>query len=110
PAYLPEIVTSVKRTGVYGLVTDPSSRPLADARVMILGYQGRELVTDSAARFALPQGRQGGYFIAVSKPGYADRKVTLLNEIDHGTDVTIMLVPGEHQKLTHAESQAYFDL
>ena len=88
---LPPIIVEGRRTGLYGLVADSLFRPVAGARVHLLGPGGGEARTDSAGRFAFPNSRGGEYLVRVSLEGHQERRFSVTLHPDRGREVTVRL-------------------
>jgi hypothetical protein len=85
------VVTSASRLGLSGTVRDGSGKPVANARVRVLGAN-LETVTDSAGSFWLAAPK-GNHMVAVAKPAYAEKLAGVTIPADSGRDVSIWLRP-----------------
>lgn len=109
PYRLADVSVEVRRSGIYGVVLNPSAEPIPGATIEALGNGGTKLVADSAGQFALPK-LHGPFMLRVSHPGYRERWVSFHVELNRGRDVRIQLVPGESAALSNELTQALFDL
>jgi len=109
PYQLADVSVEVKRTGIYGVVLNPSSEPLPGSKIEVLGNGGSTLTADSAGRFALPN-VHGPYLLRVSHPGYEEHRVSFQVESGRGRDVKVQLLPGRSGLPSHEMTQALFDL
>ena len=109
PYQLADVSVEVKRTGIYGVVLNPSSEPIPGAAIEVLGNGGSTLVADSAGSFALPN-VHGPYLLRVSHPGYEEHWVSFQVESGRGQDVKVYLLPGRTGLPSHEMTQALFDL
>ena len=110
PFNLPEVIVEARRLGIYGTVTDLVLRPLAGAKVEVIGNRGGTVVTDSTGRFAFPEAVFGGYLIRATHPRYAERRVMVDVERGKGKNVGLPLGPGPGRQSTRAEAGALLDL
>ena len=110
PFQLPDLTVEVRRTGIYGVVLNPSSEAIPGAAVEILGNRGQKLSADGAGRFALPEARSGTFLARVSQPGYRERWVSFTLELGRGRDLSIHLIPGTADASSNEMSQQLFDL
>jgi hypothetical protein len=95
---LPSIVVEATRTGIYGAVHDSAYRPIAGARVQVLGRGGGSISTDSAGRFAFPAANRGVYLVRITRAGYRERLLTVELEPGKGQEFFVRLMQGRHQE------------
>lgn len=78
PASPPAVTTkqsTESNAGIEGVVCDPESRPVPQARVTLLfGLSPlQEVLTDAAGRYRFEHLRTGAYFVMASAPGFSER-------------------------------------
>lgn len=107
-ARLPTVVVEAVRPGIYGTVGDTGLRPVAGARVQVMGPRGGNAQTDSSGRFAFPQADRGQYMVRVTHPEFNERRmaVTLAGG---GRELAFILTPGRGIP-TRLADQAVADL
>ena len=110
PYLLPSVNVTGRRTGIYGVVGDTAFRAVAGARVAVLGYRSRSVLTDSAGRFAFPNADRGIYMIRVTRPGYLEKRFTVVLERGTGRELGVRLSAGSGQRVSNREEAALFDL
>lgn len=110
PYRLPDEMVEASRTGLFGVVTDRLLKPLARAKVEVIGNGGGTQVTDTAGRFAFPNALVGAYMVRTSLKGFVERRLMLEVERGKGMELSIALTPGEWRKTSHADAAALFDL
>jgi hypothetical protein len=93
PLLLPTIDVEGRRTGIYGVVSDPSHHAAVGARVQVLGARGGEALTDSLGRFAFPAADRGVYMVRFTFPGYRERRLTVELKRGEGRELAIQLMP-----------------
>jgi outer membrane cobalamin receptor len=82
--------------GVRGMVTDPEGRPVASARVAIVGPLGaRTVYTDAGGRFDVPNLPPGSYRLLADAPGLhgATEPTTLAADEVRAVDVALAISP-----------------
>ena len=90
---LQRVVTSVSRQGLSGVISDTTLRPLAGARVRLIGAGGEWADTDASGSFFIPVGR-GDYMVRVEAEGYETRLVSVSVPADSGRWMGVMLREG----------------
>lgn len=85
------VVTAASRLGLSGVVRDAGGKPVANARVRILGAN-LQTTTDSAGSFWIAAPK-GNHMVAVAKPSFAERLAGVTIPADSGRDVAIWLRP-----------------
>lgn len=107
-ARLPTVVVDAVRPGIYGTVGDTALRPVAGARIQVLGPRGGDTQTDSLGQFAFPQADRGQYMVRVTHPEFVERRmaVTLAGG---GRELAFILTPGRGIP-TRLADQAVADL
>jgi hypothetical protein len=90
---LPTIEVEGRRTGIYGVIGDPSMHAAVGAQVQVYGFRGGEAVTDSLGRFAFPAADRGVYMVRVTYPGYRERRFTVELERGEGRELAVQLMP-----------------
>jgi hypothetical protein len=109
PQLLPTLIVEGRRTGLYGSVGDTAYRPLAGARVIVLGSGGGERVTDSLGRFAFHDLPGGAYMVRVTMPGHLERRLVIDLPKGKGRELTFLLPPGR-DRITNLDRAALADL
>ena len=110
PYVLPTLVVESSNRGLYGSVGDSALLPLVAAKVAVLGVGGREVATDSAGRFAVPEATGGTYMVRVSKPGYAERHLVLDLPKGAGRELSFRLANAGRTRFAPGMANAYWDL
>lgn len=90
---LPTVVVAAARPGIFGVVGDTARRPLPGARVEVLGPRGREVMTGADGQFAFGDLERGQYFVRVTLPGYAERRVGVDLNQGEGRELAVLLAP-----------------
>jgi hypothetical protein len=90
PTLVP-VVTAASRLGLSGVVRDAGGKPVANARVRVLGAN-LQTTTDSAGSFWIAAPK-GNHMVAVSKPSFAEKLAGVTIPADSGRDVAIWLRP-----------------
>jgi len=93
PRSLPAVITSASRLGLSGVVADTAFQTLPGVEVNVVGATGMKTVTDSMGRFYLPV-HSGDYLVAISKPQFKDKVVSVSIPSDSGRQVRVSLMPG----------------
>ena len=96
---LQRVVTSVSRQGLSGVISDTTLRPLAAARVRLLGAGGQWADTDASGSFFIPVGR-GDYMVRIEAEGFETRLVSVTVPADSGRWMGVMLRQGEVSRRT----------
>lgn len=109
PFILPQVISSGRRSGIYGAVGDTTYRSLPGARVQVAGLNGGEMLADSVGRFAFPQADRGPYLIRVTHPGYGERRFSVELKPGEGKDVVVLLNPARSVQ-SRADDKAMEDL
>jgi hypothetical protein len=91
PVALLPIVSSAARGGLSGVVGDTAFRPLAGAKVQVVGHSDMTR-TDSIGTFYIPV-RPGNYTVAISQQGYEFKIVGVTVPPDSGRRITAYLTP-----------------
>ena len=110
PLLLPTLEVEGTRTGVYGVVGDTAFRPLAGARVAVLGYRGGDRLTDSLGRFAFPEADRGPYMVQVSYPGLAERRIVIEVPTGRGRELGFRLAPEIEPRTIPGSAEALWEL
>jgi hypothetical protein len=93
PVLLPTIAVEGRRTGIYGVVADPSFHAAVGARVQVFGSRGGEQLTDSSGRFSFPTADRGVYLVRITYPGYGERRISVELKRGEGRELTTVLTP-----------------
>ena len=91
---LTEVAVVARRMGVYGVVLERDSlKPIADARVELLGARAGD-TTDASGAFSMGSGKPGTYMLRVSHPMFDTRIVSVRVPVDTGVGIDIVLRSG----------------
>ena len=91
PRGLPSVVVSAVRGGMSGTVADTAYDYIFGAHVRVLG-KDMQAITDSTGSFYLPV-PEGKYMVAVTKPGYEDKLLSVNIPADSGRRVSTFMMP-----------------
>ena len=85
------VVTTARRGGLSGVVSDTGLRPLARAQVKPAG-SGRSVRTDAAGRFFIDL-RPGTYMVSVVRDSFARQTLAVTIPKDSGREIAVWLSP-----------------
>ncbi len=104
------VITTARRGGLSGVVSDTALRPLARAQVKPAG-SGRAVQTDSTGHFFIDL-RPGTYMVSVVRDSFARQTLAVTIPPDSGREIAVWLSPRDSRRRAEeaVEARRLFDL